>query len=79
MKKPKLKRIQDHSQCDCHILQRGPHWGLFCRPHNHWIKWLSDREQAILRDLDMPWISDPKQNGTTLQNVPVATFKNTNS
>lgn len=58
MKRPHRRRPQDHSQCPCMVMQRGPHWGLFCEPHGKYIKWLGARELEILRDLDLPWISE---------------------
>jgi len=37
-----------HDQCECYMARRehisGFHTGLWCRPHNKWIKWLSDQE-----------------------------------
>lgn len=60
-KKKFKKRIKiDHSQCECMVQQRGPHWGLFCVPHGAYIKWLSRDEQDQLRELDIPWISQSK-------------------
>jgi hypothetical protein len=58
MSKKKHRRHNriDHSQCECKVQQRGPHWGLFCVPHNAYIKWLNPQEQTLLRQIDIPWI-----------------------
>ncbi len=58
-KKKFKKRVKiDHSQCECKVQQRGPHWGLFCVPHNAYIKWLGSTELDALRQIDIPWISE---------------------
>jgi len=58
-RKKKMSQV-DHSQCECWIQQRGPHWGLFCQQHNHWLKWLSAPELAQLRQMDIPMIVNAK-------------------
>lgn len=49
------KKTQDHSECPCWILQRGPHWGLFCRPHGAYIKWLNASERQQLSEWPELW------------------------
>ena len=62
MKKQRTRRpVVDHSACECHVLQRGPHWGLFCIPHGAYIKWLSAAELNSLRTMNMAWIADPRR------------------
>jgi len=56
MSKKKKRIKQDHSNCECHILQRGPHWGLFCIQHKAYIKWLAATELDSLRTMDIPLI-----------------------
>lgn len=55
----------DHNQCECMVLQRGPHWGLFCQPHGKYIKWLGVAEQAELRKMDIPWISQSESESAS--------------
>lgn len=60
MSKKKRKIKTDHSQCECMIKQRGPHWGLFCIPHNHWFKWVSPAELNVIRQMDIPMLIESK-------------------
>ena len=62
MTKKKSSKLQDHSTCEVLVRQSGPHWGLFCQPHNKFFKWLNPRERSILRDQDLPWLIDAKKN-----------------
>ena len=57
MSKKKKRIKQDHTNCNCLILQRGPHWGLFCAEHDAYIKWLSAGELAVVRTMDIGMIS----------------------
>jgi len=58
----KKNRIKiDHSNCECMIKQRGPHWGLFCAKHGSYIKWLGRQELNEVRQLDIPMLYESKQ------------------
>jgi uncharacterized protein (DUF3820 family) len=68
--KPKSKRRrrdtpEDHLHCDVAIRRKGPHYGLYCRPHSRWIKWLS-REHAdiLLEDQSIPFYDDTPTTGS---------------
>lgn len=70
MKKRQVKI--DHTQCECMIRQRGPHHGLYCIPHNHWIKWLNDRDLQIVKQMDIPMIVE--STGKRLSDLPRVPF-----
>lgn len=53
MSKKKPRISVDHSECECVMKQRGPHWGLYCVPHNKLFKWLNAEERAIIRQMDI--------------------------
>jgi hypothetical protein len=39
-----------HDHCECELQIHGPHIGLYCKPHNHWLKWLTKEELKIAVD-----------------------------
>lgn len=61
-KKTKTKIKIDHSQCECQLLQRGPHWGLYCIPHGAYIKFLGRQELAEVMKLDIPMLYQNKSS-----------------
>jgi hypothetical protein len=56
MAKKSKKPPFDHGQCECVLKQRGPHWGLYCLPHNHFFKWLNPQERAVIKQMDIGMI-----------------------
>jgi hypothetical protein len=40
-----------HDRCPCELREQGPHIGLYCRPHKHWLKWLTKEEIVIAINL----------------------------
>lgn len=71
----KKQRIKiDHTNCECMIKQKGPHWGLFCAEHGSYIKWLSAAELVELQQLDIPCIRDT--SATRLDELPLFKFSN---
>jgi len=36
-----------HADCEKIIKQKGPHWGLYCKEHGTWFKWVSKEEIAL--------------------------------
>lgn len=57
----KKRRIKiDHSNCECQLRQKGPHWGLFCAEHGSYIKWLNRQELAEIRKMDIGVIMETK-------------------
>lgn len=43
-------KSRSHELCGCYLAQRGPHWGLYCRPHHRWIKWVTAEHRALILD-----------------------------
>ena len=43
-----LAREARHLHCDMDIKQKGPHWGLYCKQHGKWIRWITHNEASIL-------------------------------
>lgn len=42
---------QTHEHCPCELQKNGPHVGLYCKPHKHWLKWLTKEEVKTAIDL----------------------------
>lgn len=40
-----------HYHCPCELRKSGPHVGLYCKPHKHWLKWLTKEEVKVAVDL----------------------------
>ena len=74
MSKRKNRIKIDHSLCDCMVRQRGPHWGLFCQPHNKYIKWLNHTELFELSKTDIPWITESRPQ--RLDDLPLVEYDN---
>lgn len=55
-KKSIRKNPIDHSDCECVIIPRGIHRGLYCLPHRRYIKWLSRADQDIIKTMDIAWL-----------------------
>lgn len=36
-----------HDGCACELQEHGPHIGLYCKPHKHWLKWLTKEEIVV--------------------------------
>ena len=39
---------QQHLYCEMDFRKRGPHWGMYCSPHNKWIRWIPHYELETL-------------------------------
>lgn len=56
--RPTKKKTQiDHTHCECMVAPRGPHMGLWCVEHQAYIKFLSRKDQEILRHTDIVWLA----------------------
>jgi hypothetical protein len=56
-----------HEHCACEIQVNGPHIGLYCRPHKHWLKWLTKEEVKISIDLGIKLAVTPTRDLLTLK------------
>jgi len=43
---PMQRREQAHLLCAKRLDQRGPHWGLYCREHGVWLRWISQKDRV---------------------------------
>jgi hypothetical protein len=48
-----------HDRCACEIKEVGPHIGLYCKPHRHWLKWLTKDEIVVAINLGIK-VANPK-------------------
>ena len=56
---------EDHLHCTVAIRRKGPHYGLYCKPHNRWIKWLSqEHADILLQDQSIPFYDDTPTAGS---------------
>lgn len=60
--KPRL-----HDRCPCEIRLSGPHTGLYCSPHKHWLKWLTREETQIAIELGTKIVREPHRDLLQLQ------------
>jgi hypothetical protein len=59
-----------HRQCETQILQRGPHWGLYCCPHQAWLTWLPHSDVVALGHLPPDhWESQQRTGSAALAQV----------
>ena len=56
-----------HTHCPCELQVSGPHVGLYCRPHQHWLKWLTKEEVKISIDLGIKLAKTPNRDLLTLK------------
>lgn len=56
-----------HEHCTCEIQLSGPHIGLYCKPHKHWLKWLTKEETKIAINLGIKLATTPTRDKLTLK------------
>lgn len=49
------KQQKRHQNCEMELRLMGPHTGLYCRPHNKWMKWVSAKEAKIIANLGVKY------------------------
>lgn len=60
-------KSQQHTHCPCEIKLSGPHIGLYCKPHKHWLKWLTQEETKIAIELGTKIATTPNRDKLTLR------------
>ena len=45
---------QQHLHCEMVFLQKGPHWGMYCKQHSTWIRWVRQQELVELGVIPKP-------------------------
>jgi hypothetical protein len=56
-----------HWHCPCELQQVGPHIGLYCKPHRHWLKWLTREETKAAVDLGTRLATKPNRDPLSLK------------
>ena len=56
-----------HDRCACELQQHGPHVGLYCKPHRHWLKWLTKEEIKTAIELGIKLATTPTRDLLTLK------------
>jgi hypothetical protein len=56
-----------HDSCSCEIQVNGPHIGLYCKPHKHWLKWLTKEELKICIDSGIKLATTPTRDKLALK------------
>jgi hypothetical protein len=56
-----------HTHCPCELRISGPHIGLYCKPHKHWLKWLTKEEVKASIDLGIKLAKTPNRDKLTLK------------
>lgn len=56
-----------HDRCPCELKIEGPHIGLYCKPHKHWLKWLTKEEVKISIDLGIKLATTPTRDKLALK------------
>lgn len=56
-----------HDRCPCELRLSGPHIGLYCKPHQHWLKWLTPEETKTAIELGTKLATIPNRDKLTLK------------
>ena len=56
-----------HNHCPCEMQIQGPHIGLYCKPHKHWLKWLTKEEIKTCVELGIKLTNIPTRDHLSLK------------
>jgi len=56
-----------HDRCPCELQKQGPHIGLYCKPHKHWIKWLTNEEIVVCINSGLKLATTPNRDKLSLK------------
>lgn len=62
-----MANTKNHNHCPCELQEHGPHIGLYCKPHKHWLKWLTKEEVKTAIELGIKLSTTPTRDKLTLQ------------
>ena len=62
-----MAQLKLHDHCPCELQISGPHIGLYCKPHKHWLKWLTKEELKICIDSGIKLAQVPTRDKLTLK------------
>jgi len=51
LKRTPAEIAEQHLFCRMDLLKKGPHTGLYCAEHGTWIKWISQTDADIIKDM----------------------------
>ena len=50
-KERQAAKEQAHQHCPMELRAKGPHTGLYCAQHGIWIRWISQTDADLIKDL----------------------------
>ena len=56
-----------HDRCSCELRKVGPHVGLYCKPHKHWFKWLTNEEIVVCVNSGLKLATTPNRDKLSLK------------
>jgi hypothetical protein len=66
-----MANTKNHNHCPCELQKHGPHIGLYCKPHKHWLKWLTKEETIIAINLGIKLANKTKKRKTTVDRLTI--------